>query len=185
MTKAIKPSRTHAAFSIKYMPTLTCESTWGNFGWIATCEVSQEELIILGNKGLLHILQRSPASNAEKELGDYEKRPENFLRSSIPYSEANGAVLAKHLGGAHEIDEDVAITPSIEVSFHEIGAGKEPVYKDEKALVAKHVAAGDFAQWMTDVIGYAATAADSEKVEVLRAIRAFLKAKLAEMLKTA
>lgn len=167
------------------MPILTCSSTWGNFAWTATAEVTQEQLEILGSKGLLQILQRSPASNAEKELGGYEKRPEGFVRSSIPYSEANGRVLAAHLGAEQELADGISVTPTIKTSFHEIGATKEPAYKDEKALVAKHVEAGDFAQWMTTVIGFPCTAQDTEKPEVLAAIRAFLKAKLAELMKSA
>lgn len=165
------------------MPILNCESTFGNFGWTATLDVSQEIANILASKGLLQILQRSPASEAEKKLAGYEKRPKDFERKEIPYSEANAQVLAELLGAKHEIDEGIFIQPTLEVKFHEIGAGKEPAYKDEKVIVARHIKEGDFAQWMTDKVGMSGvTAADADKPEVLQAVRTFWKAEYAKKL---
>jgi hypothetical protein len=165
------------------MPILNCKSTFGNFGWEASLEVTQEIADILASKGLLQILQRSPASEAEKILAGYEKRPKDFERKDIPYNEANAKVLADKLGAKHEIDEGVFIQPTLVVNFHEIGGGKEPAFKDEKVIVARHIAAGDFAQWMDETVGMkGVTAQDVDKPEVLQAVRTFWKAEYAKKL---
>lgn len=165
------------------MPILKCESTFGNFGWKASLDVTQEIADILASKGLLQILQRSPASEAEKKLAGYEKRPKDFERKMIPFNQANANVLSEYLGAKHEIEEGVFIQPTLEVEYHEIGGGKELVYKDAKLVIARHIKEGDFAQWMDSVVGVkGVTADDAEKPEVLQAVHAMLKAEYAKRL---
>lgn len=165
------------------MPILNCESTFGNFKWVASVEVTEEVALTLASKGLLQILQRSPASEAEKKLAGYEKRPKDFERKMIPFNEANAQTLGEYLGAKHEIDEGVFIQPTLEISFHEIGGGKELVYKDAKFVIARHIKDGDFAQWMDTVVGVkGVTAADAEKPEVLQAVHVMLKAAYAAKL---
>lgn len=165
------------------MPILNCESTFGNFKWVASVNVTDEIAMTLASKGLLQILQRSPASEAEKKLAGYEKRPKDFERKMIPFNEANAAVLGEYLGAKHEIDEGVFIQPTLEIAYHEIGGGKELVYKDAKFVIARHIKDGDFAQWMDSVVGVkGVTVQDSEKPEVLQAVHAMLKAEYAKKL---
>jgi hypothetical protein len=161
------------------MQNLTCNSTFGNFKWTASVDVSDEQARVLANAGLLQILQRSPASKAEKVLGKYEKRPSDFVRSSIPFSDENAKTLAKFLGDKVEIADGVTITPKVAVEYHEIGAASQPKFVDEKAIAKRHVDAGDFAQWMSETVGFKATVEDVDKVEVLQAIKAYKARRLA------
>lgn len=169
------------------MHTLTCDSTFGNFAWTAKVEVTEEQAVALANAGLLQIIQRSPASKAEKVLGGYEKRPENFVRSSIEFSEANAETLKKFLGETIEIgkgDDKIVIgKPTVKVEFHEIGATKEPAYAQEKQIVQKHIDAKDIVTWATDKIGYTGGGdLDVSNVELLKAVKAFKNRLIAEQL---
>jgi hypothetical protein len=171
------------------MPKLTCTSTFGNFGWTATADVTQEIADVLASKGLLQILQRSPASEAEKVLAGYEKRPKNFERKEIPFSEANSKTLAKYLGAdvtlSDEDDKTVGVVkPAVTVKFHEIGAASAPKFVEEKQIADKHVKAGDFSQWMHDTIKFDAVAADLEDETKAAAVLGAIKAYKVAMLKT-
>jgi hypothetical protein len=168
------------------MTKLKCNSTFGNYKWTATAEVSQEQLEVLASAGLLQVLQRSPASKAEKLMAGYEKRPDKFERKSIPFSKEGQTILENELGSEVELVAKTKDSPAItvqsvvETAFHDIGAGTEPKYLEEKGIIARHVKAGDFAQWMTDKVGFAATVADAENVEVLKAVKAYKQKLLAE-----
>ena len=155
------------------MINLNCTSTFGNFRWTATASVTEEQAETLANAGLLQILQRSPASKAEKSLAGYEKRPDKFERKDIPFSDENALKLAGFLGETVEIAEGVEITPEVKVEFHEIGAASAPKFVEEKAIAKRHIDKGDFAQWMKATVGFEATAQDVDKVETLQAIKAY------------
>jgi hypothetical protein len=157
----------------KHMVTLNCNSTFGNFAWKATASVSEEQAKVLADMGLLQILQRSPASQAEKSLAGYEKRPDKFERKSIAYSDANARSLEKFLSGKLEIAEGVFIDATVTAEFHEIGATSLPKFVEEKAIAKRHIDAGDFAQWMANTVGFKATVEDADKTETLVAIKAF------------
>lgn len=164
----------------KQMTKLKCNSTFGNFRWAAECEVSDEQLAVLANAGLLQLLQRSPASRAEKVLAGYEKRPDKFERSSIEFSDANAKTLAQELSKPLEIAEGEEIKPAVVAEYHEIGASSAPKYVEEKGIIARHVKAGDFAQWMHDKVGFDATAGEADSTEVLKAVKAYKQRLLAE-----
>jgi len=166
------------------MNKVNAKSTFGNFKWIATAEVSDEERDILADLGFLWVMQRTPSSNAEKAMEGYEKRPKDFKRSSIAFSPEKADQLKAELSKKVEIAEDVKITPIVDkVEFHEIGAGSVPKFVEEIRIADRHVKAGDFAQWMTDIVGFKATVQDYEgektRTGVLEAIKAFTKAMLA------
>lgn len=168
------------------MTKLQCSSTFGQYKWSAIAEVSQEQLEVLASAGLLQVLQRSPASKAEKAMAGYEKRPDGFNRAAIPFDKQGQTILEDSLGSEIELVGKTKDSPAItvqaviETSFHEIGAGTEPKYVEEKGIIARHVKAGDFAQWMSDKVGFAATVADTESTEVLKAVKAYKQRLLAE-----
>jgi len=158
------------------MPTLKCNSTFGNFAWSASCDVSDEDMLTLANAGLLQILQRSPASRAEKVMAGYEKRPDKFNRSSIEFSDENAKTLATELGRSVEIAEGIEITPVVSATFHEIGGSSAPKFVEERQIVARHVAKGDLADWASTKIKYAGDTVDSDgqpTTEFLQAVKAF------------
>ena len=86
------------------MPIVNAKSTFGNFKWIAKCEVSEVVRDILADLGFLWVMQRTPSSNAEKALAGYEKRPAGFKRSEIDFSDENAKTLAGLLAEAVEIE---------------------------------------------------------------------------------
>lgn len=135
------------------MHNLKIRSTFGNYKFAGETKVTDEQLVILGGRGLLQEVQRSPATAAEKELAGYDKRPAGFKRTSIEYSEANAAVLAKHLGSFvleadDTVDADGKVVPGakhqitlvLEVEEHIPGAGAEPKFKAEKDFVKLYLA---------------------------------------------
>ena len=179
---------THNAVDKINMHNLTCTSTFGNFQWTATVDVTDEQAVELAKAGLLQIIQRSPASKAEKAMANdgkgYEKRPKDFVRSSIPFSDDNAATLGKFLGEKVEISEGDFIKPSVKVIFHEIGAAKEPAYAKEKEIVNKHANdLKDIVTWAVDKIGYTGGGElNANNVELLKAVKAFKDALIAREL---
>ena len=160
----------------KHMVNLNCNSTFGNFKWEASVSVTEEQAEVLASKGLLQILQRSPASEAEKSLGSYEKRPANFERKSIPFNDENATRLSKFLGNSVEIAEGVEITPTVKVTEHVIGEAVAPKFTDEKKAVQRHIDAKDVQAFATKVGFKGEGALDTENLEFLRAIRAHVDA---------
>jgi hypothetical protein len=163
------------------MKKVNAKSTFGNFKWVASAEVSDAQLDILADLGFLWVMQRTPSSNAEKTLAGYEKRPKDYKRSMIPFSDDNAAKLRSLLSEKVEIADGVAIAPMIQsVLFHEIGAGVEPKYKDEKEIVQRHIDAKDIVTWAVDAVGFTGAGdLDTENVQLLEAVKAYKKARLA------
>lgn len=82
---------------------------FGNFLVTAATTVETAEPVgklmgALAHKGFLQLLQRVPASNAEKALAGYDKRPAGFKRDSIPYTEDNALALAEAFGTSVEVE---------------------------------------------------------------------------------
>jgi hypothetical protein len=167
------------------MKTVKCGSTFGNFQWTGHAEVTDEQAEILQNLGALQVMQRSPSSRAEKTLGKYEKRPDNFKRNSIEFSEANAKTLASELSKPVEIADGVEISFTIdEVKFYEIGKGTEPKYVEEKAIIARHVKDGDFLDWLRETVGFSDDFDGNhptEDTKVLAAVKAYKQRRLAEV----
>lgn len=128
---------------------LKVSSTFGNFKFDGEAEVTDEQLQILAGAGLLQLLQRSPATAAEKKLAGYDKkRPDGFKRTDIPYSAANAEVLAGFLGSV-EVEGDTTTDAEgkevagakskldvlVTVAEHVPNSGAEPKYKAEKDFV--------------------------------------------------
>jgi len=164
---------------------LQCTSTFGNFKWTAEADVTEEQAAILANAGLLQVLQRSPASRAEKRMANggkgYEKRPDKFERSSIEYSELAGKVLAGELGSEVEIAEGMTISPTVSVSFHEIGGSALPKFVEEKQIVSRHVAKGDLAEWASATVKFSGDTVDHDgnpTTDFLQAVKAYKTARL-------
>lgn len=157
------------------MPIVNAKSTFGNFKWVAKCEVSDVVLAILADLGFLWVMQRTPSSNAEKTLAGYEKRPAGFKRSEIAYSDDAAKKLQQLLGAKAEIADDVEITPQIlSVVFHEIGAGVEPKYADEKKIVARHIEKKDIVSWNDENVKFTGEGdLDVDNVEFLKAVKAY------------
>lgn len=81
------------------------EINWvfGNFKITAATNVETAEPVgsmaqTLMENGFLQILQRVPSSKAEKHVAGYEKRPAEFKRNSIAYSEETALKLAEGFG---------------------------------------------------------------------------------------
>lgn len=155
------------------MPIVNATSTFGNFKWTASCEITDVVRDVLANLGFLWVMQRSPSSNAEKALAGYEKRPTGFKRSEIDFTADAAAQLKTLLSETVEIEDGVKITPNItEVIFHEIGKVAEPKYSDEKKAVQRHIDAKDIVTWVADKVGYTGGGdLTVENVELLKAVK--------------
>lgn len=131
------------------MTTLKINTTFGNFKVVGHTEVDEEVLDVLAEAGALQVLQRSPATAAEKELAGYDKkRPEGFKRTDIPFSAANAAVLEKHLSkvkvvgdsttdaeGKEVAGKEYVLDFLLEIAEHVPNSGAEPKFKAEKDFV--------------------------------------------------
>jgi hypothetical protein len=166
------------------MAIVKADSVFGNFHWFAQCEVSDVVRDILANLGFLWIMQRSPSSNAEKVLADYEKRPAGFKRSEIEYSDEKAAELKKLLGEPAEVADDVKITPEVlNVIFHEIGKVAEPKYSDEKKAVQRHIDAKDIVSWASEKVGFTGEGElDTNNIPFLQAVKALKQRLLQEQM---
>lgn len=171
---------------------LKTKSTFGNFAFALTALVSEEQRDALAVAGLLQLAQRSPASKAEKALGGFEKRPKDFKRTDIAFSEES----AKKLKGFFE-DVKITIgdgedakeqTMAIEavVSEYVPGEGSEPKFVDEKKVVAAKNGDATALGTLAEKVGFEYEEESEltvENIGFLRAIRAHLKARMAELQK--
>ena len=162
------------------MAIVKAKSTFGNSKWEGQAEVTDAQRDVLADLGFLWVMQRSPSSNAEKALAGYEKRPNGFKRSDIPWSPEMGAKLKSLLSQKVEIADEDFINPVIgKVEFHEIGAGVEPKYADEKKIIQRHIDAGDVRDWAAGTIGIDTRDLTIENVEFLKAVKAYKQRMLA------
>jgi len=123
-------------------------SSFGNIAYTARLDVSEAVEAALLKQGALRILQGKVSGQAEKELAGYDKRPAGYKRTDIPWSEANGQVLAKHYKGVEveigenekgeSIMEDLGVTEVI-VSEYVPTAGAEPKYAFEKGVLRQYL----------------------------------------------
>lgn len=157
-------------------------STFGNFSIVAEAEVSDKQRDALANLGLLQLLQRSPASSAEKAMAGYEKRPSGFKRDSIPFNEANAGTLTSEMQKPIKVGEGVDdLKVSVVVSEYVPAVGEVKLTDERKAYArnAKKLPA------LAEKIGYAGEQGDGTEenapVEFLRALRAWSKAQVAAL----
>lgn len=162
---------------------LKTNSTFGNFAIEAEAEVSDEQRDALATLGLLQLLQRSPASAAEKAMAKYDKRPAGFKRDSIPFNAENQATLEAELQKAiafpkGEDEKPMAdpVTCTVAVSEY-VPTAADVKMVDERAAYARH--AKDLPEF-AEKIGYKGELGDGTKenapVEYLRSIRAYVNA---------
>jgi ubiquitin len=157
---------------------LQTKSTFGNFAIEAEAEVSEAQRDYLANLGLLQVLQRSPASAAEKALAGYDKRPSGFKRDSIPFSEANASTLTAEMEKPISFGEDSGVEPiECAVSVTEyVPSVADVKMTDERNAYARHGKAGDLPAFAAKV-GYDGQLGDGTKegapVDFLRAIKRF------------
>ena len=165
------------------MKITTPKSNFGYFGWRSSVELTDEQLAYFAGLGVLQLMQRSPSTNAEKILGKFEKRPSDFKRSDIKFSDSNKEVFVREMSTKQEIENDhgkFTINPVTECWFHDLGATAAPKYADEKKAVERHITAGDIAKWAVEQVEYAGDDLTTENVEFLQAIKACKMRKLAE-----
>jgi ubiquitin len=159
---------------------LQTKSTFGNFAIEAEAEVSAEQRDYLANLGLLQVLQRSPASAAEKALAGYDKRPSGFKRDSIPFNEANAEKLIAAMEAPIEFKENgEEVIPAIfcsVVATEYVPSVADVKMTDERNAYARHGKAGDLPAFAAKV-GYDGQLGDGTKegapVDFLRAIKRF------------
>jgi hypothetical protein len=156
-------------------------SVFGNFKWTASGNISDELIGLLLPFAITQVLQRSPSSNAEKAMAGYEKRPEGFKRDSIEFSDELAETLREHLESATvsvgEGKDAKQIPLGLSVSVEQyVPTAQESKFTEEKAIVARHEAAGDLRDWLKTRVGFKGDLEDEQAVLV--AVREFKKAAL-------
>lgn len=182
---AITHSLLFLVMHTNHMKTLNATSTFGNFQWKAQVEVDDNVADILAGLGLLQVMQRSPASAAEKEMAGYEKRPAGFKRDSIPFSEDNADILRAALETTTvDIGDDKAVELGavIEVSEYVPTEGNVKMTEEREAYARNASKLEAFAK----KVGYQGSdlgdgTKDGAPVEFVRAIRAYSRKLLAEL----
>lgn len=173
---------------------LKTNSTFGNYKFDVTAEVSEKQVEVLAGLGLLQLLQRTPASAAEKKLAGYEKkRPDGFKRTDIAYSEDGAKVLKGFLESAQldvapegaDKEELEALAIEATVTEHVPGEGATPKFTREREIYAKRGTEGRLDE-LASKVGFAGDVgdgtADNAPVEFLRAMKVWLDAKAKELL---
>lgn len=157
---------------------LNTKSTFGNFAIEAEADVTDEQRDALANLGLLQVLQRSPASAAEKAMAGYDKRPSGFKRDSIPFSKDNAETLTGELEKPIEFADGIAaISCAIAVSEY-VPTEADVKMTDERNAYARNAAKQSLPA-LAKKVGYAGElgsgAGADAPVDFLRAIRAWSK----------
>lgn len=151
--------------------------TFGNFVITAETNVETAEPVgpvaqALMEKGFLQLLQRVPASNAEKALAGYEKRPAGFKRDSIAYSEENALALTEAFGTTVEVDDGVKLPFSILDVKENEGGESATSRKMATEMWAKVVGTP-----MEGVLGLGKDSTDEEGIEACHKFLGGLRAK--------
>jgi hypothetical protein len=151
------------------------KSTFGNFAIEAEVEATDSQRDALATLGLLQLLQRSPASAAEKALAGYDKRPEGFKRNSIEFTEANAATLTEAMEKPLAVGDGVADLQATVVVSEYVPTVGEVKMTAEREAYARH--AGDL-EAFAKVVGYAGTdlgdgTKDGAPADFVRAIRKY------------
>lgn len=158
------------------MSKITFGSVFGNYKWSGEAEVSREQMQLLAPLGALQIAQRSPSTAAEKEMAAYDKRPQGFKRTTIPFTQQGAEMLQKHLSSL-QVDENVSIPVTINVEEYVAGEGVESKFVAERAKYVQRAA--NLAK-LAEVVGYAGEVgdgtADNAPMPFLQAIRAWVRA---------
>jgi hypothetical protein len=139
--------------------------TFGNF--VVTAETTVETAEPVGplaaalmEKGFLQLLQRVPASNAEKALAGYDKRPAGFKRDSIPYNAENVEELRDAFGTSVEVSEKVFLPFDIVEVTENLGGEGATSRKMATEMWAKVVGTP-----MEKVLGLGEDATDEQGIE--------------------
>ena len=149
-------------------------SNFGRFAYQVSCKLTFDQLIQRAAEGLLHVAQRGPASRVEKTIVGYAKRPENFERSSIAYSDTVARQFEAEM--AKEIEKEIHLKVSVTASEYEPKA-RDVAYAEAKKMVKYAVETKRFSN-LVNKAGFkgsvkAETALDN--VEFLQAVEAFRK----------
>lgn len=154
------------------MKEIKVESTFGNYKWNASVIVGETQVDALLGMGILQILQRTPASVAEKAMAGYEKRPPGFKRDSIPYSESGAKILMDAMEAA-EVGKDDPLAIEVIVGEYIPGEGAIPKFTDEKAIVTSKGGDATRLAATAKVVGYDGDDLTVENTEFLRAIKTY------------
>lgn len=143
---------------------------------MAAVDVSPEQRDMLAGLGLLQVLQRSPASAAEKAMAGYDKRPAGFKRDSIPFNDDNALTLQGELEKPIEIGEGIdKLTCEIAVSEYVPTEGNVKMTEERDAYARRTDDAGRKA--LAKLVSYSGELGDGTKenapVEFIRAIRRY------------
>ncbi len=158
------------------MKEIKVSSTFGNYKWDASVIVGDKQVDALLAAGILQILQRTPATTAEKAMAGYEKRPQGFKRDSIPYSESGAKILMDamesagvDLGG----DEPDPLVIEVKVEEYVPGEGSTPKFTEEKVIVKSKEGDEDRLAALCDRVGYEGKDLTVDNIDFLRAIRVY------------
>lgn len=134
------------------MKTVKVSWPFGQFLVSAEADITPEQQAIIDQEGVLQVLQRVPASTAEKKLaeqgfcGKWETgkkggliRPKDFKRSSIEFSQETAEILAAGFG------KDAEIAKGVKMPIRITG-----VTKNEQAAASPMVRATAFVQLMLE-----------------------------------
>lgn len=121
--------------------TIKFGSVFGNFQWEAEAEISETLANALLPLGALQVAQRSPSTAAEKAMAGYEKRPNGFKRTTIPFNEGNADTLRKHLEAMKFEVDDTEFNLECVVNVKQyIPTEKESLFVAERAKYVQRAA---------------------------------------------
>jgi hypothetical protein len=135
----------------------------------ATAEISDAQVPVLCGIGLASVLYRGGASVLNEALGVTSNSKSEFSDEDA----ANIREALKSWAQGEDSPLKGGFNLQTVVTRYVHGEGSTPKFVEEKQIIARHVKAGDFAQWMHDKVGFDATVTDAEKPEVLQAVKAY------------
>ncbi len=160
------------------MKEIKVESTFGNYKWEASVMIGEAQEDAILAMGILQILQRTPATTAEKELAtkhklwDGDKRPTGFKRNTIPYSDEGAKILMDAMEAA-EVDKDDPLVIEVKVSEHVPGEGSTPKFTDEKAIITSKGGDATRLAATAKAVGYEGGDLTVDNLDFLRAIKTY------------
>lgn len=135
---------------------MKAQAQWifGNFRPTVVAEITTEQLEKMASMAMKQVLQRKPASDVEKTLAGYTKRPKGFERASIEYSAERAKVVKKgftlELNLGDEDEPDVINFVCENVDEHIPGQNGEYKWTKETACLERHESADDIEEFLTN-----------------------------------
>lgn len=124
------------------MKQVKVEWNYGQFRVSAVANVSEELEASILRSGVLQVLQRGPATAAEKQFWGDKKRPDGFERDGIAFSDENAIKIAEGFGSEAVVKDETGTKLKMPFVISDVSARPEAEKAEKKFAAAQKIVKG-------------------------------------------